>query len=1028
MDRPDLPNRLGPSIDGPGSLPLFLRGVPVVSRGPMSSTLTPTSVPTLRTLADALDTIDGADPSSRVQAAIDAISGLGFDHVMIALRDETLTATLVRHTHRAGVPPAFQQAMPGVVWRRRLAAIERYRVGDLFLLDGSDPWVAREFFGSEPSPRAADPMRWLPHDLIVALLRDDTDAVIGTVKIAGPRDGRRPADAALRELGLVLRHLGERLAIDALRALADRRAQRLQRLQEAGAALARSLDEQEIIRELARQALRVSAADGVIVASPDLESDVLTTSLRLVRGVERPRAPVRLGDGIMAEVARTGRPVRIGDREADRARERSRTAALSLYDVLGDAEPAVSVLAVPMRAGTRLVGVLAVHASTLDVFNGEDEEVLATMASQAATAIANARRYAESERERRQTEALADVARAVGGSLRLGEVHRLILRHALSLLHAEGACIALRIDDYLHIVAAAGAADVLAGVHLPVAGSLLGRAVRTGQEVVSNDFIDDPHSSRTVQRLATIHRAAIAPMRTADGTIGAIAVINRAEPFREEDARVLRRLADQVAVAIVNARLFEAVEKATREWKAAFDATASGIVVLDEEQRVRRCNARAAELCGRDGVQALLGAAFRDALGGPDAPAALDDLLLSFRGSEGVTRGTVPVDATGRLFELIAAPHPDGGWVVSFDDVTAQRADAEALARSEMRYSRLVESASDAIFTLDLEGRFTSVNRSFETESGRTRETLLGTSYAELVDGQDQEAAADALRRVVSGERVTMRLRYLAAGGEVRIGALTATPLSDDDGRVTGMLCIMHDVTDEQRRQAMAAQAERAAAVGQYLSRIANELNNPLGSLLAVAEVEAESESLPADARRILAGIREDAQRASRIVTHLLAITREPMRESSLVALDELVAGPVAAPPADERPPASGSILLVEDEPALADAVGRYLGRHGYQVTVANGGREAMDRLHGATYDLILLDLRMDDLSGDAVYARLAQERPELARRVVLVTGDLHAEWATEFAASTGRPVLAKPFELAQLLQLVQSIIGARPA
>jgi hypothetical protein len=47
---------------------------------------------------------------------------------------------------------------------------------------------------------------------------------------------------------------------------------------------------------------------------------------------------------------------------------------------------------------------------------------------------------------------------------------------------------------------------------------------------------------------------------------------------------------------------------------------------------------------------------------------------------------------------------------------------------------------------------------------------------------------------------------------------------------------------------------------------------------------------------------------------------------------------------------------------------------------------------------------------------------------VVLVTGDLHAEWATEFAASTGRPVLAKPFELAQLLQLVQATIGARPA
>lgn len=133
-----------------------------------------------------------------------------------------------------------------------------------------------------------------------------------------------------------------------------------------------------------------------------------------------------------------------------------------------------------MRVGIRLIGVLAVHSTNADLYTAEDEEVLATMASQAATALANARRYAESERERRTTEALADVARAVGESLRLGEVLRLILRHSVSLLGVEGACIALRTGDYLHIVAAAGTADVLSGVHLPISFEFVG-PLRAGQ-------------------------------------------------------------------------------------------------------------------------------------------------------------------------------------------------------------------------------------------------------------------------------------------------------------------------------------------------------------------------------------------------------------------------------------------------------------------------------------------------------------------------------------------------------------------
>lgn len=915
---------------------------------------------TAPTLADVLDAIDLADsPATRVQAAADALAAMGFGRVVISLRDASLNVTLSVSAGSAD-PTAIagyaMQSLPGAVWRRRFTQLERFRVGELFLLDGSDPWVAREFFAAEPSPRG-DGRTWLPTDLMIAPLYGAEHDLLGIVKLAAPCDGRRATESKRRDVASLVRHLAARLAYDSLQGLARRRSERLQRLQEAGAAMARSLDEHEIMRELARQATRATRAEGVTIGLPDLGQDLLATALRMVRGVERQRGVVRLGDGIVAEVARTGRPVRVGDRDADRAREKAGLAPyLSTYDVMGDSGPAASMLAVPLLAGIHLLGVLVVHAASTEVFSADDEEMLATMGSQAATAVANARRYAESERERRQTEALADVARAVGESLRLGEVLRLILRHSVSLLGAEGACVALRQDDYLHIVAAVGGADVLAGVHLPVASSLLGKAVTENQLFVSNDFRNDPRSSRAVQRLASIHRTAIAPLMTARGTIGAISVINREQPFTNDDARVLQRLADHVAVAIVNARLFEEVERATREWKVAFDAIASGLVVLDDAFLVRRCNARAAELCGTV-IADLLGKPFGPSLLGSHASdvASLAALVQRSLADEVPQREIVRSESGERLYEFLVAPHPAGGCVVTFDDVTSlhrlterhrsvlemvtdaivitgldgrisfanvashtlfrtgalvgqpvaslmaaesldevmgreratregmqqryqcdvvcadgarrrvtistaplfevglvtgtvaclrditdQRADDIAAARSMPPDECVLESASDAIFTLDTTGRFTSVNQALLTATAQTRETLIGQRCAALFDPRDHGCAQHLLERTLAGECLRQQLRYTVVEGTPRVGALTTSPIVEA-GVVVGVLAIMCDVTDAELQREANQQRERLAAAGHVLHGMAGALNHTLTNLLALTNQLVES-------------------------------------------------------------------------------------------------------------------------------------------------------------------------------------------
>ena len=99
-------------------------------------------------------------------------------------------------------------------------------------------------------------LTWGARDWRVAVVRGPKREVVGTVKLGGARDGRRPTEHRLRDISTVIRHLTARVAYDALEALALQRHERLTLLQEAGASLTRSLDEQEIRRETARLSLK----------------------------------------------------------------------------------------------------------------------------------------------------------------------------------------------------------------------------------------------------------------------------------------------------------------------------------------------------------------------------------------------------------------------------------------------------------------------------------------------------------------------------------------------------------------------------------------------------------------------------------------------------------------------------------------------------------------------------------------------------------------------------------------------------
>lgn len=122
---------------------------------------------------------------------------------------------------------------------------------------------------------------------------------------------------------------------------------------------------------------------------------------------------------------------------------------------------------------------------------------------------------------------------------------------------------------------------------------------------------------------------------------------------------------------------------------------------------------------------------------------------------------------------------------------------------------------------------------------------------------------------------------------------------------------------------------------------------------------------------------------------------------------------------------AAPRILVVDDEPIIAQLITDVLSGDGYDVDTASDGLVALERIHRHAYDLILSDLRMPGLDGLGFYQELERTRPELTRRFVFITGTSeHTDYAGLIGDLTV-PILTKPFNVSALQDLVREGLAA---
>jgi PAS domain S-box-containing protein len=124
-------------------------------------------------------------------------------------------------------------------------------------------------------------------------------------------------------------------------------------------------------------------------------------------------------------------------------------------------------------------------------------------------------------------------------------------------------------------------------------------------------------------------------------------------------------------------------------------------------------------------------------------------------------------------------------------------------------------------------------------------------------------------------------------------------------------------------------------------------------------------------------------------------------------------------------PVPSSTILLVDDEPVIANAMARLLRRDGHTVDTAANGRLALVKLQECAYDLILSDLRMPELDGPGLYRALETRYPQLCRRFIFLTGDTLNPDTHALSVQRGVPQLFKPYTAVELRRIIHQVLQA---
>ena len=309
------------------------------------------------------------------------------------------------------------------------------------------------------------------------------------------------------------------------------------------------------------------------------------------------------------------------------------------------------------------------------------------------------------------------------------------------------------------------------------------------------------------------------------------------------------------------------------------------------------------------------------------------------KGFEAAAAAAVPLRSHGSVIGTLIITDPREGVFVREDIrllstlathaavVIANARFFEMVRRAKEQWETAFDALSEGIAVVDDEGRVRRSNRALADLLNMPLQNVVGTPLGEALLGKP-----NALQELLAATRRGERPAPLVARSErlrraVRVNAARIPGAATEQSIVV----MVEDVTEQQALETQLVQSEKLAAVGQLVSGVAHELNNPLTSIAGLSEFLLEQKELGKKDRGHLQVIQEQAERAGRIVRNLLTFARKGAAERVPVDLNDVIRRTLSLTSYDLK------LKDIQVERELSGALPDVFGdRHGLQQVVLN--------------------------------------------------------------------------------------------
>ncbi len=350
-------------------------------------------------------------------------------------------------------------------------------------------------------------------------------------------------------------------AIDRLRVESTNRhrAEQLATLYRASQEGVDSLKPIQVYVAIHQAAAQLVPTDAFVITLLDEARQEIIPAYLVDRGKPIEANPILTQEGLSGYVIATGKALLINDPQQFEEMQ---------IVWAGEADAVQSILAVPLRLGGKVFGMLSSQSYQPGAYSAEDLQTLSTLANRAAFAIGNAQLFEETYRHAQQLSIINELAREMTSIFDIDKLCETVTQRLYQAFGYFNVSI-LTVDEKTHEVVLQAIARPR-GVAQPgsyrqaIGKGIIGRAVASGQTELVNDTSQDPDFFQFRGR--AVASEVVIPLKVGDRIVGVLNVdADRLNAFDHSDVEMLTTVADQFAVTLENARLFEETQRRLEE-------------------------------------------------------------------------------------------------------------------------------------------------------------------------------------------------------------------------------------------------------------------------------------------------------------------------------------------------------------------------------------------------------------------------------------------------------------------------------